>query len=142
MITALEQANVPFKTLQTLARHSRVETPLRHYSRKPRLADTRAALDNLPPTALHWTGTRVTGTEWAQPRLRKACALGDSTSDGLTQFDTRAGGNRAQEDLQSGVVVKGFRTDLETVTRAERKRPLPDSNRGIADLQSAALPLG
>jgi integrase len=94
MITALEQANIPLKTLQALARHSRVETTLRHYSRKPRLADTRAALDNLPPLpGMGQEGKflRATGTEATPRRLRNACALGDSTSDGLTQFDTRAG---------------------------------------------------
>ena len=48
MITALEQSGVSLKTLQALARHSRVETTLKHYARKPRLADTRAALDALP----------------------------------------------------------------------------------------------
>jgi hypothetical protein len=48
MITALEQSGVPLKTLQALARHSRVETTLKHYARKPQLADTRAALDSLP----------------------------------------------------------------------------------------------
>jgi hypothetical protein len=145
MITALEQANVPLKTLQALARHSRVETTLRHYSRKRRLADSRAALDNLPP--LPGTGPerdllRATGTEGAQPRLRNACALGDSTSDGLTRLDTRAGGKKAHEDRSTGVMQKGFKTNSEDLTQFERKRPLPDSNRGIADLQSAALPLG
>src|ERR1035438_5964949 len=35
MITALEQSGVSLKTLQALARHSRVETTLKHYARKP-----------------------------------------------------------------------------------------------------------
>jgi hypothetical protein len=116
MITALEQANVPLKTLQALARHSSVETTLRHYSRKPRLADSRAALDNLPP--LPGTGPdrdllRATGTEGAQPRLRNACAFGDLSSDGLTQLDTRAGGKTLKRTDRLAL----FRKDLGQIRR-------------------------
>ncbi len=62
-ISAMENAGVSLKTLQALARHSRVETTLKHYARV-QLAGVRSALDSLPglpqgnsPELLRATGT-------------------------------------------------------------------------------------
>lgn len=61
-VSNLEAAGVTPKMLQTLARHSRIETTLKHYARV-QLADTRAALDKLPPLS-------GTGQESAAPTLQ------------------------------------------------------------------------
>jgi integrase len=81
MLTALEQAGVSLKALQALARHSRVETTLRHYTRRPRLADTRAALDTLPLLPTQDQGIealRATGTEDVAPVCHRFAQANDS----------------------------------------------------------------
>jgi hypothetical protein len=63
----MQNAGVSLKTLQELARHSRVETTLKHYARV-QLADVRAALDHLPPLPTDHPGAeplRATGTDGA-----------------------------------------------------------------------------
>jgi hypothetical protein len=69
-----KEQRVSLKTLQVLARHSRVETTLKHYARV-QMADVRSALDVLPP--LPETGgqeaLRATGTDGQ--RLARCLAL-------------------------------------------------------------------
>jgi len=87
MITTLEQAGVSLKTLQTLGRHSRVETTMTHYARKPKLADTRAALDPLPslPTSSPekpFEELKATGTDGVSMHIEKnVCARFAQTNE-------------------------------------------------------------
>lgn len=92
MISALEQSGVSLKTLQSLARHTRVETTLRHYARRPRLADARAALDALPPLPTKGPETtvetlRATGTDGNC--LRSVCAISKIERDSARPAETR-----------------------------------------------------
>jgi hypothetical protein len=133
MLTALEQAGVSLKTLQTLARHSRVETTLKHYTRKPRLADTRAALDSLPALPTNALTERkqilaATGTDGAPgPRL-------DQTADvrclAMRPDETVTVPVVPTDDCRNPLVLIGVESVCEPVREGERKRPLPDSNRG------------
>src|SRR5262249_26049756 len=72
-VSNLEGAGVSLKTLQSLARHSRVETTLKHYARV-QLADVRSALDVLPdlPTESNRDHLlRATGTDGQVDRSAK-----------------------------------------------------------------------
>ena len=102
MITVLEQSGVSLKMLQSLARHSRVETTLKHYARKPQLADTRAALDALPPLptnrketpaeSLQATGTDGKGSEIVCARFAQTSESGRNSMRLVDTADQEAAG--------------------------------------------------
>jgi Phage integrase family len=125
MITALEQSGASLKTLQALARHSRVETTLKHYARKPRLADSRAALDALPalPTNRPEAPAEVLKATGTDGNIISGCArvaqTGESVSDSVRLVETTD-----TETPATSVGASGCgRGDLNpTETRRDRKR--------------------
>jgi hypothetical protein len=141
-ISAMENAGVSLKTLQALARHSRVETTLKHYARV-QLADVRSALDSLPslpegraPETLRATGTDpVIGKNPGAGRL--AFCLAQQGRFQAAQVDSSGPEteNRTRRDLaespgESAVFAAnhgGF----------EEEAP-PGFEPGMADLQSTA----
>ncbi len=141
-ISTMQSAGVSLKTLQTLARHSRVETTLKHYARV-QLADVRAALDALPPLPEgrpegEPRAVRATGTEGAGV-LASCLALSGRFQESPVDSGGRtkgggAGGETREKPLNSSVFAGNQ-------GGSEGEAP-PGFEPGMADLQSAALPLG
>ena len=138
MITALEQSGVSLKTLQALARHSRVETTLKHYARKPRLADSRAALDALPPLPTNRPekpadALRATGTDGAAAKFvlrSRSARTGESGRNSVRLAETTGREMSAGSVDASSCGGEDLRPGETGGDRKSRKRPLPDSNRG------------
>lgn len=136
-VSTMESAGVSLKTLQTLARHSRVETTLKHYARV-QVADVRAALDSLPtlpgnnsPEAL-----RATGTEGGQGVLASCLAL-----PGRFERTLRGAGG-PKNDPGEGAANPANHAENAVFCGKELEEAPPGFEPGMADLQSAALPLG
>ncbi len=136
-VSTMESAGVSLKTLQTLARHSRVETTLKHYARV-QISDVRAALDSLPtlPGNDHPETIRATGIEAGQGVLASCLAL-----SGRFEGTLRGAG---------GLKIGSAQVESNPANHAgnavfcgkELKEAPPGFEPGMADLQSAALPLG
>jgi site-specific recombinase XerD len=138
MLTALEQAGVSLKTLQALARHSRVETTLKHYTRKPRLADTRAALDALPElppnrTEMPADVLKATGTDGFGCTL-VAHAVSNQGHPVASVGNEGERGGLIQERCNP---LKCQRVTSPVIS-SHQEAP-PGFEPGMADLQSAAL---
>ena len=145
-ISAIENAGVSLKTLQSLARHSRVETTLKHYARV-QLADVRSALEALPvlpqgnaPDVLRATGTdSAMASNISPPRLAPCLARQGrfqraQIDSGGPETGTDGGPVFAENSASSRVFAgnpAGFGGEAP-----------PGFEPGMADLQSAALPLG
>lgn len=141
-ISTMQNAGVSLKTLQRLARHSRVETTLRHYARVE-LADVRSALDALP----RLTGsraesdveaTRATGTEGAGV-LASCLALSERFQEAGIDSGRRTAARAAKGESHEKPLISGVFAGFSG--GCEEKAP-PGFEPGMADLQSAALPLG
>jgi len=145
-ISAMENAGVSLKALQALARHSRVETTLKHYARV-QLADVRSALDSLPglpegnrPEMLRATGTDPAAPSKTAPAVLASCLAQQERFRGA-QVDS--GGRAKDGGAGSGTHEKpmNYSVFAGNQGRSEGKAP-PGFEPGLADLQSAALPLG
>ena len=145
-ITAIVRGGASVKTAQALARHASPVLTIGRYAHVA-IHDQRAALDSLTdltspeaPTS-ESASARATGTDG--PPLGGNLApylplpgdgLSRPESDTVAIFDEPADSTfERKEKPGTGLVVSG---------RSESQRRRPDSNRGITDLQSAALPLG
>ncbi len=145
-ISTMENAGVCLKTLQARARHSRVETTLKHYV-WVQLADVRSALDSLPglPQGNSSEMLRATGTdgasapETASPRLAFCLAeqgrfQGTPVNSNGRTTEGGTGDITRETPLNSGVFAGK--------QEGNEKEAPPGFEPGMADLQSAALPLG
>jgi integrase len=146
MLTALEQSGVSLKTLQYLARHSRVETTLKHYTRSPKLADARAALDALPPLpipSLPFQGEilQATGTDGPSARTQSVHIMrSQAISIAITGPENK--GNSGLRHISQEVGNVRVESPCERMSRGERKEAPPGFEPGMADLQSyQGLPL-
>ncbi|CAN5710352.1 hypothetical protein BH23PLA1_BH23PLA1_35790 [soil metagenome] len=144
-ITAIVRGGASVKTAQVLARHASPVLTIGRYAHVA-IHDQRAALDSLPdltrkaPTS-EPASARATGTDGPP--------LGDNLApylplpgDGLSRSESDT---VAIPDMSDALAVgrkEKPETGLVASGRSEPERRRPDSNRGIADLQSAALPLG
>ncbi len=143
-ISAMENAGVSLKTLQALARHSRVETTLKHYARV-QLSDVRTALDALPtlpqgdrPEILRATGTdAMTGTITGRDDSAFCLALQERFQE--TRVDS--GGKKAGSDCETFASGNPFVASISAGNNAEKEREAPPGfEPGMADLQSEAEP--
>ena len=142
----MENAGVSLKSLQALARHSRVETTLKHYARV-QIADVRSALDALPglPQGNSSEVLRATGTDPANVSISASpvlafCLAPQGRFQGA-QVDScgRTRESNAGNSLRENPVNYGVFAGKQQV---ELKEAPPGFEPGMADLQSAALPLG
>ena len=141
-VSAMENAGVSLKTLQALARHSRVETTLKHYARV-QIADVRSALDALPrlptgntPDVLRATGTDPATVKSVPPRLA-LCLAQQGRFEGAP---LDSGGRKTEKE---GEAEKAKKTVFSKVFPRKhgvpKKKAPPGFEPGMADLQSAAL---
>ena len=132
-VSKMQSAGVSLKTLQTLARHSRVETTLKHYARV-QIADIRGALDALPglPNKEGTQLLRATGTE-GTPRI-SASSLALS---GRFRGTPIGAGGMGIKNSKNGVNASKQR-DKTAFSAKEMKEAPPGFEPGMADLQSAA----
>ncbi len=138
-ISAMESAGVSLKSLQALARHSRVETTLKHYARV-QLADVRSALDALPglpggnsPEILRATGTdggNVLADCLAFSERFQGISVDSNGPEAVLKYEA--------ETVETPMISRGFPANQ---GESEKEAP-PGIEPGMADLQSAALPLG
>ena len=145
-ISNVIRAGADIKQAMTLARHSDPKLTAGRYARV-RLHDLGAVVDRLPTTAsaenllVRMTGTDDCGVLPAQQGAAKGAAAG---GDGWLRLRTGEDVSPLEGDeytTRNGLVGK----ELGLIGDAREelgKRPRPDSNRGIAVLQTAALPLG
>src|SRR5262249_15413693 len=134
-------AGISLKTLQALARHSRVETTLKHYARV-QLADVRAALDALPPLPksppdVEPQALRATGTEGAGV-LASCLALSERFQESTVDSGRRATAHSAAPEAHEKPLISSVFAENPGVLESEAP---PGFEPGMADLQSAALPL-
>jgi integrase/recombinase XerD len=115
-VTELVKAGVQPKDAKELARHSTIVLTMDRYAHV-QIQDSAAALNKLSGGSL---APPLAPADWANPGFSKTI----EDSDGRTSVARRS-------DLAS------FQVDLGRLRRIE-ERPLPDSNRGITVLQTAA----
>jgi hypothetical protein len=129
--------------LQELAGHSTPVLTARYAHR--RLHDLAGAVEKLPsilPQEASSEALQATGTDLA---AAGPYTLLTQTADTGRDRVRLAEGTAAREDSDQPCSNLSETKELrpsETGCEEVRERPLPDSNRGMADLQSAALPLG
>jgi site-specific recombinase XerD len=141
-ISAMENAGVSLKTLQALARHSRVETTLKHYARV-QLADVRAALDALPtlpqdndPEILRATGTDPVPQAVDSPSSVLAFCL--APQGRLQESREDSGGLRMANDSETPAGVNPLVSSVSAGNHGVgRGEAPPGFEPGMADSQSA-----
>jgi hypothetical protein len=143
-ISSLAAAGIHPKVAQALARHSTIPLTMDRYSHV-HLFDQTAALDKLPE--LPGAGLegqadalRAPGTDPApRPRLDQT---GDVSCGSVTTIETKPPEGPAREGGQKSLKIKAFASDCEPLTTADKGEAPPGFEPGMADLQSAAFPLG
>ena len=137
------RAGIDLRTLQELAGHSSPALTARYSHR--RLYDLAGAVEKLPsllpqePTSLRATGTL--GREPAES-LRPACAGSDAACGSVRPGDSPGGkGGEAGSESQI-LMLQGFDSCCDPMRPDDGKEAPPGFEPGMADLQSAALPLG
>jgi hypothetical protein len=135
-ISLLTQQGVHPKLAQGLARHSDIRLTMQAYTHV-QLHDLSGAVQNLP--ALLPSTPQIlaaTGTEAFAPRPGR-----DQTAANRCYFARPIENPPAIECNMTGhrnsLKLQAVEGGCEAVSASERERPLPDSNRGMADLQSA-----
>src|SRR5262249_27319916 len=144
------KGGVDLRTAQELAGHSTPTLTARYAHR--RLYDLAGAVEKLPaflPGAgradsqpLAATGTDGESATRDVSSLRPACAVGDAGCDSARGNEKSKPVDDQERPRAHLLILTRDDGGCEGVREDERERPLPDSNRGMADLQSAALPLG
>jgi hypothetical protein len=122
-----------------LPAHSRVERTLKHYA-CVQLADARSALDALPsfPTENLPEVLRATGTDGAS-----ALASCLSFSEGFQQTSVDSNRQKGHQNHEAETRENLMNSRLFPVKqRGSEEEAPPGFEPGMADLQSAALPLG
>ncbi len=144
-ISSLAAAGIHPKLAQTLARHSTITLTLDRYTHVA-LFDQSAALDKLPAWPIPRPGRpererlQATGTENLVAGMVAGpdCISTHSAASGRT--GTSAAGEKAT--CQKTLEIRPFRIDLHSPASASIGEAPPGFEPGMADLQSAALPLG
>jgi len=145
-ISNLAAAGVHPKVAQTLARHSTISLTMDRYTHLG-LVDQTAALDKLPS---------LPGANGRQPREEKAELQATGTDPVRTRFvqimrpqlasagskSSPPEAGRATDDDLEPPKLQGVKSDCDQMKEDEREEAPPGFEPGMADLQSAALPLG
>ena len=150
-ISSLAAAGVHPKVAQILARHSTITLTMDRYTHLG-LFDQTAALEKLPQLPMGKNGAKAeplaaTGTDNKSPTrsvsgLRPACGTGDIPCDSVTTPETAEGVGSAKNGKPQILKLKRDDSDCDPLIGVERKEAPPGFEPGMADLQSAALPLG
>jgi len=137
-ISNLAAAGVHPKVAQTLARHSTITLTMDRYTHLG-LHDQTAALDKLPqlPSKGPQAGRlAATGTDGAHS------PAGEFSCVRLITGETGDGPEGRKGDCQETPEMKAFAVDCDRLRTCEIEEAPPGFEPGMADLQSAALPLG
>ncbi len=146
-ISNLAAAGVHPKVAQALARHSTITLTMNRYTHLG-LHDEAAALDKLPqlptrPTTTEPAALKATGTDG---RLHGACTplarTPDSDARPVMTADERPATASGQAGRRKSLESQGVEDYRVRLIRSEEEEAPPGFEPGMADLQSAALPLG
>ncbi len=147
-ISNVIRAGADLKQVMTLARHSDPRLTAGRYART-RLHDLGAVVDKLPEptTTRSETGVlKATGTDGSEadrlPSLTLPLALVGGIDRGRMSADENMGREVEVQTCSPNPLNPSVLRADEGERGGKRKRPRPDSNRGITVLQTAALPLG
>ncbi len=142
------RAGIDLRTLQELAGHSTPHLPARYSHR--RLYDLAGAVeklprllpDNTPVEALHATGTENESPTRSVSGLPPAYLRREAGCVSLTSDERKEPQSSADKNVSLPLQMSGVESKRDGGSGVERQEAPPGFEPGMADLQSAALPLG